>query len=199
MSIIELAHNSCYADKNRNARYRDYELDIDSRELIKNLAKDMCDEDLLDMSDEEFDEYMGEMLSVEMDSQIGLLALFYRNLWAMANLRETLKKYEDLEEQGSLLKLPCKIGDDVYFVPSKVNYKLNILNKHSENNKVYHQKVEDFVLTRHGWYLECDQDVKYGTGHILTDVSFCKTWFLTKPEAEAKLKELRGGKDEERS
>lgn len=52
------------------------------------------------------------------------------------------------------------------------------------------------MLTRHGWYLECDQDVKYGTGYILTDVSFCKTWFLTKPEAEAKLKELRGGEDD---
>lgn len=108
---------------------------------------------------------------------------------------DKLATYEDAEEQGRLLKLPCKIGDDVYFVPSEVNYKLNILNKHSENNKVYHQKVEDFILTRHGWYLECDQDVKYGTGHILTDVSFCKTWFLAKSEAEAKLKELRGDND----
>jgi hypothetical protein len=112
------------------------------------------------------------------------------------NVLQKLADYEDLEEQGRLVKLPCKIGDDVYYVPSKVNYKLNILNRHSENNKVYHQKVEDFVLTRHGWYLECDQDVKYGTGHILTDVSFCKTWFLTKSEAEAKLKELRGGENE---
>lgn len=110
----------------------------------------------------------------------------------LADWLEQLKEYQQLEKQGRLLKLPCKIGDDVYYVPSKVNYKLNILNKHSENNKVYNQKVEDFVLTRHGWYLECDQDVKYGTGHILTDVSFGKTWFLTKSEAEAKLKELRG-------
>ena len=192
MSMIELAHNSCYADNERNARYRDYDLDIDSRQLVRNLMKDMHGEDLSDLTDEEFDEYMGSMLSIELDSEIGLLALFYRNLWAMANLRETLKKYEDLEEQGRLLKLPCKIGDDVYYVPSEVNYKLNILNRHSENNKVYRQKVEDFILTRHGWYLECDQDVKYGAGHILTDVSFCKTWFLTKSEAEAKLKELRG-------
>ena len=109
------------------------------------------------------------------------------------NVLQKLAEYEDLEEQGRLIKFPCKIGDDVYYVPSEVNYKLNILNRHSENNKVYHQKVEDFVLTRHGWYLECDQDVKYGTDHILTDVSFCKTWFLTETEAEAKLKELRGG------
>lgn len=121
-----------------------------------------------------------------------------KEYWEHKQVAEYLRKfkdYEDLEEQGKLVKLPCKIGDDVYFVPSEVNYKLNILNKHSENNKVYHQKVEDFVLTRHGWYLECDQDVKYGTGHILTDVSFCKTWFLTKSEAEAKLKELRCNND----
>lgn len=108
MSIIELAHNSCYADKNRNARYRDYNLDIDSRELARSLIKDMCDEYLFDMSDEEFDAYMAEMLSVEIDSQIGLLAVFYRNLWAMAELREKLKEYEDLEEQGMLIKLPIE-------------------------------------------------------------------------------------------
>ena len=120
------------------------------------------------------------------------------NEYSKANYNKILTKlgeYEDLEEQGRLIKLPCKIGDDVYFVPSQVNYKLNILNRHSENNKVYHQKVEDFVLTRHGWYLECDQDVKYGTGHILTDRFFNETWFLTKSEAEAKLKELRGGEN----
>ena len=114
MSMIELAHNSCYADNERNARYRDYDLDIDSRQLVRNLMKDMCDEDLSGISDEEFDEYMGEMLSIEMDSLVGLLALFYRNLWAMANLRETLKKYEDLEERGRLIKLPCKVGDTIY-------------------------------------------------------------------------------------
>lgn len=199
MNMLELAYNSCYVDEERKARYRNYELDIDSRELVRDLVKDMCNEDLSYMSDEEFDEYMAEMLSVEMDSQIGLLALSYRNLWAMADLRERLKEYEDLGEQGRLLKLPCKIGDDVYFVPSEVNYKLNILNKHSENNKVYHQKVEDFVLTRNGWYLECDKDVKYGTDHILTDRLFCKTWFLTKSAAEAKLKKLRGEENEQKS
>lgn len=126
MSMIELAHNSCYADDKRNARYRDYDLDIDSRQLVRNLMKDMCGEDLSDLSDEEFDEYMGSMLSIELDSEVGLLALFYRNLWAMANLRETLKKYEDLEEQGRLIKLPCKVGDAVFYISGKsyLNMKL---------------------------------------------------------------------------
>ena len=102
MSMIELAHNSCYADDERNARYRDYNLDVDSRWLIRNLVKDICGEDFNGLSDEEVDEYMASMLSVEIDSTIGLLALFYRNLWAMADLREKLKYYEDAYARGCL-------------------------------------------------------------------------------------------------
>lgn len=29
---------------------------------------------------------------------------------------EKLKEYEDLEEQGLLVKLPCKLGDDLYWI-----------------------------------------------------------------------------------
>lgn len=120
MSMIELAHNSCYADDKRNARYRDYDLDIDSRQLVRNLMKDMCGEDLSDLSDEEFDEYMGSMLSIELDSEVGLLALFYRNLWAMANLRETLKKYEDLLDVD-------KIGKTVFLTREEAKSRLKEL------------------------------------------------------------------------
>ena len=116
MSMIELAHNSCYADDERNARYRDYNLDVDSRWLIRNLVKDICGEDFNGLSDEEVDEYMASMLSVEIDSTIGLLALFYRNLWAMADLREKLKYYEDAEEQGLLLRLPISEDAPVYSI-----------------------------------------------------------------------------------
>lgn len=163
MNVLELAYNSCYADKNHNARYRDYELDIDSRKLVRDLVKDMCNEDLSDMSDEEFDDYMGEMLAVEVDSQIGLLALFYRNLWAMADLREKLKYYEDLEEQGRLLKLPC---DKVYYIVDKNNPKYAaVMSKAIRDLTVY--EIENI-----------DIDGRY---------------FSTEELAEAKLKELRGG------
>ena len=37
MSMIELAHNSCYADDERNARYRDYEMEMDARDFARNL------------------------------------------------------------------------------------------------------------------------------------------------------------------
>lgn len=106
MSTFELVYNCCYTDNARNARYRDYKLDIDTRELIKNLIDDMCGEDLSTLSNEEFDEYMSEMmLSADMDSSMGIIALLYRNMCAMADLRERLKYYEDLEEQGRLFEL----------------------------------------------------------------------------------------------
>lgn len=162
MSMIELAHNGCYVDNERNARYRNYNLDIDSRELVRNLVKDICDEDLTDLSDEEFDEYMSSMFSVEMDSTIGLLAVFYRNLWAMAELREKLKDYEDLEEQGRLLKLPCK---EVYYIVDKNNPKYAaVMSKSIRDLTVY--EIENI-----------DIDGRY---------------FSTEESAEAKLKELRG-------
>lgn len=107
MSMMELAHNCCYADGKRNARYRDYNLDIDSRQLARNLMKDICNVDLTDLSDEEFDEYIASVLSAGIDSSIGLLAVFYRNLWAMAGLRERLQAYEDLDEIGYLTWTPA--------------------------------------------------------------------------------------------
>lgn len=108
---------------------------------------------------------------------------------------EKLGKYEDLEERDRLIKLPCRIGDDVWFVPSQTNYKLNILNHHREENKIFHQKVARITFSRNGWYLECDKDLEYAIDHILIDKMYKETWFLTKSEAEAKLKELRGSNE----
>lgn len=107
-----------------------------------------------------------------------------------------LKDYLDLEENGRLIELPCKIGDDVWFVPSQTNYKLNILNHHREENKICHQKVARITFSRNGWYLECDKDLEYANDHILIDKMYKETWFLIKSEAEEKLKELRGGENE---
>ena len=101
-----------------------------------------------------------------------------------------LKEYEDAEEQGVLLRLPCGIGADVYSIPSKTNFLLNLLNRHEEENRVFHQTVDRIIFKKGGWYMECDSDLKYGTGRILLDTSYGVTWFLTREEAEAKLKEM---------
>lgn len=103
---------------------------------------------------------------------------------------EKLAEYEDLEEQGLLLRLPCGIGADIYFIPSKTNYKLNILQGYPESNRVYHQNVEEIAFTQYGWYLECDKDIEYATGQIFIDKLYKETWFLAQAEAEQKLKEM---------
>lgn len=187
MSMIELEHNSCYADDERNARYRDYDLDIDSRKLVRNLVKDICDEDLSDLSNEEFDEYMGSMLSVGMDSTIGLLALFYRNLWAMANLRETLKKYEDAGEQGRLIKLSCKVGDALYRVNKGAKEPVIMMRVLQLHIKQLHKDRTAIKI------IAINDDDMGESCYFLEDIG--KTVFLTKSEAEEKLKELRGNQN----
>lgn len=95
MSMYELAHNSCYAEDGR-ARYRDYEIDIDARELTIKLLEQYADIPNEFTGDDDFDDFMLESLQYSTDSILGLITVFYRNLWAMADLREQLKGYEDI-------------------------------------------------------------------------------------------------------
>ena len=60
--------------------------------------------------------------------------------------------YEDLEEQGLLVRLPCKVGDDVYIIPSPTNLRLNILAGYEENNRVYHQHIGSITFIDGHWY-----------------------------------------------
>lgn len=112
MSMYELAHNSCFS-KNREAYYRDFDREISARDLARKLYEIYSGEKLSDDNDEFDEEIMDEM---QYDPEIypeGFVALFYRNLWAMADLRERLKQYEDLEEKGLLLRLPCKVDEKI--------------------------------------------------------------------------------------
>ena len=161
MGMYELAHNSCYA-KNRKARYRDFDDDFDARKLAIKLLKKYTDIPNEFTCDDDFDNFMMDSLQYGMDDIQGLIAVFYRNLWAMADLRERLKKYEDLEEQGKLLKLPCSVGDTVYRF-----YTVD------DETKIYEHHIT--TLTNIVNIME--------TGEI------GKTVFLTKEEAEQALKE----------
>lgn len=104
---------------------------------------------------------------------------------------EKLADYEDLEEQGLLVRLPVKIGDDIYKIPSKANYDLNVLNGYKANNRVYHQKVYSIVFSQRGWFVQCDKDSIHAPNVICLDVEYGKTWFLTREEAEKKLEEMK--------
>lgn len=90
-----------------------------------------------------------------------------------------LKDYEDLEEQGRLVKLPCKKGDTVYNITWWDDVQEKVLVK----GKSYYRTVHKHKVTKSTFsYLDIDE--------------FGKTVFLTKAEAEAKLKELRGGEND---
>lgn len=91
---------------------------------------------------------------------------------------------------NGVIVLPCAVGDTVYEIPSKVNYELNILNKLEEQNRVYNQKIKEIIFTKRGWYVTCDKYEEYGIGSVLLGEEFGESWFLTKEEAERKLKEL---------
>ena len=186
MGMYELAHNACYI-KDGVARYRDFETDIDARDLARELAWMLADIELSSY-DDNFDEEMLENLQYDITKEpIGLIALFYRNLWAMADLRERLKEYEDLEEQGLLLRLPCKVGDTVYCIYERYT-------KCSENEQEF-----DEYSCQGCECLECDSHKElyvqsqkvYGLDWIVSNLKrFGKTVFLTQAEAEQKLKEM---------
>ncbi len=113
MSMVELAHNACYV-KDREARYRDYDMDADARVLAIHLLADLAESDADFESDEDMDGWMADRMQYGSDTIEGLIAAFYTNIWAAADLRERLKCYEDLDEQGMLIEMPCRFGDTVY-------------------------------------------------------------------------------------
>ena len=88
------------------------------------------------------------------------------------NVLQKLADYEDLEEQGRLVILPCKVGDTLYrLVP-------NLYRKYVEI------KIAQFVINKNGIYFITDKGVSWSADKI------GKTVFLTKSEAEQKLKEM---------
>lgn len=99
-----------------------------------------------------------------------------------------LKEYQQLEEQGRLIKLPCKVGDKIF---------LDFAGFRKDVDKF---TVKDFHLDcfEDGEViLFCDYESNDKTLSGQIDVmEFGKTVFLTKSEAEAKLKELRGGEND---
>lgn len=106
MGMYELAHNSCFA-QDGEAYYRDFDREISARNFARELAKHFGYEYSED--DEDFDYEIMDDLPVDTVFEVReLIALFYRGLWAQADLYERLKKYEKigtLEELQELVEL----------------------------------------------------------------------------------------------
>lgn len=100
---------------------------------------------------------------------------------------EQLKEYQQLEKQGRLIKLPCKVGDTVY-----VNGVMGC--GEAEKYRVIRVDYHSTLGTgRNEFYIEALLCADPDSVITFYDKQFGKTVFLTKSEAEAKLKELRGG------
>ena len=82
------------------------------------------------------------------------------------NYREQIKEYQQLEEQGRLVKLPCKY---VYYIVDINNPKYAMVMKRTIRELAIYE-IEDI------------------------DKENCK-YFSVEEKAEAKLKELRGGEN----
>lgn len=94
----------------------------------------------------------------------------------VADCMKDYLKYRKLEEQGLLLKLPCKVGDKVYSVTRDFISKYIICS--------IQKYTEGFFFN---W--KCEEGI-YANTRGFTEFEIGKTVFLTKEEAEQKLKEM---------
>ena len=107
---------------------------------------------------------------------------YAENKMELVGLLEQLKEYQQLEEQDRLIKLPCKVGDVVYFAHHDRVISSEVL------SEKYHAEAEN-----HGVFIR--ERLTIDVEGVSAEIDFGdigKTVFLTKSEAEAKLKELRG-------
>lgn len=134
----------------------------------------------------------------------------------LAEWLEKFKEYQHLEEQDRLVKLPCKVGDTVY-VDNTILPIEDMECYEDIDNKIplyFPARVVSFRFAKRNWmkiavrekwlYEWIDEETGPDSNYIECEKNFTislsnigKTVFLT--EAGAKLKELRGGEDEERS
>ena len=127
----------------------------------------------------------GKFVSCNIDDECtGMCGSCKRN----TEIRHKLRYYEDLEEQGRLIELPCAVGDTVYLISSQ----------HSECSQ-HQERFNDYNCQ--GCEDECDSHKEYFI-YVNENISaewivramglnrFGKTVFTTKEEAEAKLKEM---------
>ena len=104
------------------------------------------------------------------DGSVGISELRYYNYDDFQKIVKKLAEYEDLEEQGLLLKLPCKVGDTVYYI---------------DDYEIYSDKVNSIEIRKeNGEYIFCIAWMDYKTE------DFGKTVFLTREESGQALRQM---------
>lgn len=109
------------------------------------------------------EEQMAERLTIRCGSAVGAIR---PDDMGSQRILQKLAYYEDLEESGRLIELPCAVGDTVYDIADK---------------KIRKQIVDGIEYMADGFFIYANEDEWLGR---LGDLVF-----LTKAEAEAALKE----------
>lgn len=108
------------------------------------------------------------------------------------DVMNALAEYEDLEEQGLLVRLPCKVGDTVWVVTSPIN----VFGYDEYDGDAEYEVYESF-LSSVSYYASGEQFRIYAkvTNSFIAayfrECDFGESIFLTREDAEKKLEKLQ--------
>lgn len=107
------------------------------------------------------------------------------NCPCLQEILNKLAEYEDLEEQGKLLKLPCVVGDTVWHISERIEKygRKNVTVSFIDKGTVDNITLGDMMIPQ---ITVCNNENEWITFDSVED--FGKTVFLTKSAAEQVLK-----------
>ncbi|MBQ7756454.1 MAG: hypothetical protein IJ031_03120 [Oscillospiraceae bacterium] len=112
------------------------------------------------------------------DGSVGINNCRYYNYDDFQKMAKKLADYEDAEEQGRIIVLPCKVGDKVYIISR---------NKVKECEAMFVGLSADEKCSYFNFVETYTDGVFYKSHSMVFDV-IGKTVFLTREEAEQALK-----------
>lgn len=106
----------------------------------------------------------------------------------LAEWLEELKSYKDLEKQGLLVRLPCKLKNKLYHFYG-IDLEDNFADAISDEI-IMEVVVTEFIIDSYEIAIKCITDWN-SPYEYLPVAEFGKTVFLTREEAEKKLEEMK--------
>lgn len=160
-SNTERLMNFAYAKDNRVFIPQQYKEDIDLCEYVAEKGCGLTVESVME----------GSCFECDLDCVPGIL---YFCAVQAAELRERLKMFEDKLENGTLIELPCKVGDKVYVI-------------------CYKRNVQPYIRVETVLHMNYLQGKSLALWQIHTEYAAynAKDVIYSKSEAEQKLKELQ--------
>lgn len=115
---------------------------------------------------------------------------YVSDLYGKGKVAEKLAYYEDLEEQGRLIELPCKVGDTVYQVSTEYG-------KCPYSNEDLDYDCEDYdcfsscICANKGVETIIEMEAHSLEWVVMMREKFGEIYFLTREEAEQALAEMK--------